>query len=1285
MLYKGVVMNFSDKVKFVRNKLGLSQKEFADKLNVSFATINRWEQGTILPHKNMELRFEEFSNNHNIDFENKRNVNNGFDLITARQIENWFSLNQRSSQELFPELIKKLICESAEGCLKSVRFPIKDKINLDGFDIEVEYDSQTSPFIPFGKSVWELGATVINPTQKIKQDYKKRTNHTPMAQKQSSSFVLITPKSFKSTKKTDLLKFFTEQGWKSVKIYDAVDLEFWLSQCVATSIWLFEKFTNEKIDIKSFKNAYTEFMSKTTPELTTSLFTTKREEERQSFLKLCESAKVIKVSGASFEESFGFVMSVIKETENEDLFSKIIVCNNYASMKKLDSVIKNKILILTAPVANHNISENNQFIFIFGRDTLDHNININLQARPQSCLTEVLKNEMKVPAAKLNAISHKAKNNIMLIMREIENETSHTSNEWRSDPEIEKLIPILLVGKADLKNDKDKEILSLFLPGKSDLNNYISYLKRWEKRDNSPIFFYGDNIKVCLKEELWASAKDFITPNMINLLTKTIKDIFKAINPKFELPVDKRIAHQIYQKVWPYNKHIVTGLLDSCILLTIYNNKQTEIDLLIRDILSAINNPESLLTVSDFFSLLAECSPDEFLSYLEKEIKSNNSLIFSLFSNNDTSIILGAGHDYCSLLWALELLTHLDDYKVRACNILMMLKLKNFHYKISNCPKESLLSNLHWINQKNALTFDNKKNIVIKFLTTYKNQAFDIPLGLIESHTITLPNIELRWRTPDLTEENITYALIYNANEEYIRTILNVVDPSDVETVKKILDLYFFLTKTSVDDIEDFVKNKLSCDKAKYTELYEFLLCKRYSVIKYSKSNKDDYFLKMCDNLIKFLKPKDLLSASLVYFKFFGYNDCPLPEIIDEDFDAEEKKTRKFQKELFNQLYEKYDHKTLIEKISAVLPDNGADGYFFAQQKLNAEDKDLFIKTSQKLRKFSFLSSFTVNLGKDEFEQFINKQDKNFIIEMIPFINNLEIIPKVILQDEELTKLYYSHREMHNGTQSNDIKLIKLYNPMSYIRWLLYHTSVENWDIAEIISVLNNINENQIRTSSDLYYLREIFSKLDQNFDNYEILKLEIKFLNIFEYDEIPNAIKKYLFDNPEEYIDLINSINSDKININFWYKLNMHMSFPFNFENASSKLDRFISTIMNHKSTDATSSKILKNNLGSILARSFGFDKEYVLPEGLKNIIEKLADEDVNKGIILGYENMRGFRTVTDGTPELKLSEQYALEAERNSILFPESSKILKSLAKNRKFDAERDKLDKMILDGLL
>lgn len=44
-------MDFSVIVKMVREKMNMSQEDLAHALNVSFATINRWENGKTHPNK----------------------------------------------------------------------------------------------------------------------------------------------------------------------------------------------------------------------------------------------------------------------------------------------------------------------------------------------------------------------------------------------------------------------------------------------------------------------------------------------------------------------------------------------------------------------------------------------------------------------------------------------------------------------------------------------------------------------------------------------------------------------------------------------------------------------------------------------------------------------------------------------------------------------------------------------------------------------------------------------------------------------------------------------------------------------------------------------------------------------------------------------------------------------------------------------------------------------------------------------------------------------------------
>ena len=64
-------MDYQRLVKELRVKLILSQQEFADLLNVSFASINRWETGKHEPTIKVKRKIVELCKENNIDLEEK--------------------------------------------------------------------------------------------------------------------------------------------------------------------------------------------------------------------------------------------------------------------------------------------------------------------------------------------------------------------------------------------------------------------------------------------------------------------------------------------------------------------------------------------------------------------------------------------------------------------------------------------------------------------------------------------------------------------------------------------------------------------------------------------------------------------------------------------------------------------------------------------------------------------------------------------------------------------------------------------------------------------------------------------------------------------------------------------------------------------------------------------------------------------------------------------------------------------------------------------------------------
>lgn len=66
-------MDFKYKVKYAREKLVLSQAEFAKELGVAFASVNRWENGVRVPTYALQRRFYEYCSDKGILFNDLNN------------------------------------------------------------------------------------------------------------------------------------------------------------------------------------------------------------------------------------------------------------------------------------------------------------------------------------------------------------------------------------------------------------------------------------------------------------------------------------------------------------------------------------------------------------------------------------------------------------------------------------------------------------------------------------------------------------------------------------------------------------------------------------------------------------------------------------------------------------------------------------------------------------------------------------------------------------------------------------------------------------------------------------------------------------------------------------------------------------------------------------------------------------------------------------------------------------------------------------------------------------
>ncbi len=61
-------MGFAERIRMVRQKMFLSQDEFAKRIHVSLSTVNRWEMGKSKPNLSAMRSIKEFCSENSLDY-----------------------------------------------------------------------------------------------------------------------------------------------------------------------------------------------------------------------------------------------------------------------------------------------------------------------------------------------------------------------------------------------------------------------------------------------------------------------------------------------------------------------------------------------------------------------------------------------------------------------------------------------------------------------------------------------------------------------------------------------------------------------------------------------------------------------------------------------------------------------------------------------------------------------------------------------------------------------------------------------------------------------------------------------------------------------------------------------------------------------------------------------------------------------------------------------------------------------------------------------------------------
>lgn len=1148
-------------------------------------------------------------------------------IFTSNKLSSLVEQNKRLSEEILPELIKRLILSSCHDNLSSIRIPDKDDIWAPGFDGIVECDKHTL-YVCEGKSIWEFG-TNHDSLQKINDDYQKRVNNPLGINIAETSFYLVIPKIWAFNKEgksiTDWENEKRKDGWKDIKVYDASILSDWINSEPAVCAWLNEQYYHESLNFSSVNQAWHIFSNKTKPCFTEKMFIEDREREKDFFQKLLKTKtrpSSIKIKSESLIDSQGFILSSLQQ--DNDLKETVIVINNKETYYTISREVSHKILFLNFYFNGDLNLDDNTVILAFNKEAVSIIENIKL---PPLFRDHYVKALIDMGFSEGDALQHYSAThgNLPSLIRKIPSTAIIPIPDWAKDSEKNLLMPLLFLRYFSQKN---KVIVNKLSEGKN--SEIERKFKEYLKIEDSPIKKVGNLYILVNYEETWTVLKPEPMDGSFSLLSNVILEILEEINITgncewidITLRPDCQFAY----------------LLQNLIYFSIDSESSHEIQSIIRRILVYAYNNNTKRYILNNLHILAEAMPKVILNFIQKDLKNENGIINSIINSDPRHI------QYTNILFALDILVLDKETNIDACLILFDLYPRDKDFSLGKYSKDSLLDALCLSNVYGTLTLDQKFDLIHLFIQKNQDLGIQFAIELINQYNYNIPFRYKTYEKQQLLKNKRLYVL-----EKIATNILETAyQQNSVFLIFKLIKNFYKMSpRFWTSQVENFIYNKYPLtDIAKLN--YEFR-SKLYKIKEVNLEKQKSYI-----DVIKLWIEKTSISDSpySMFWIFTNYTHCPLDELLKYD---------KASQEYFDELL-KIRQQTFLN----VLKTYGLNGVFSLLDYLNDDirwglvlsvEKDFDILTQIcsnliKLSKKQILYGTIDYLEKDQAKKIFDSLSNDTQLELLSTIQRKDISDW--LTSDDLKSAYWKNKFISQLDKDKYAEILH-YNP----NCLIFHChELAEQNIQDNIKIIKEvfsaISNNNSENSQNIDCLEDVIEIVDKEYYDDEWATICIKLYDLYLRSEIPNCIRKYFFLHPEIFLEHIQKSKKSNRYI-FYYSLP-----TIAFENY--ELFKHFCDILYTNSQ--------KDTLGNILAKNINNSNNYSPHDYIKKYIEEKHDYELCSNISIVIYTETDY-TSSDGQDCLKLAEQFKILSQKYKIQYPMTADILQAVSENLETEAK-------------
>jgi hypothetical protein len=799
-------------------------------------------------------------------------------FITSTHLNQW--ADTKECQQLLPELIKRLIDASVSN-VDRISFPSGDTVYLPGWDGVVSCDERID-MVSAGVSLWECGATK-DVKGKIDGDYDKRTE-TPLGyDKSDSTFVFVTPRIWEGAEEwvND-----HQNEWKKVVVYTAVELERWIENRPSVGMWLAEKrriLLSEGYKLPdTFWEKWAHGKDYTLPY---EIMLPGREDVSKQVVDTCKVAGSLVLNALTQSEGIAFAIASILTCEDaEKLKARMIVVTEKNAYEDLTEHYDNLIL-LTTVTEGINYSTNRGHSVIVASTPADQiKVAINLPIIEKEGFVKALV-KMGIDEAKARVIAKDTARDVNVLRRREKIELDKP--KWADPNTLADLLPAFLIGKWLDNKEGDKTALAT-LSG-MDFDQYELKLKALLLEEETPLLHFGNMWRIRSPFESIDYAQTMLTTSILNKFREVCRELIQDDDPE---AIDRAYTgdFQFRQFEQKYSNTIKEGVYQSLCLLSIVddsNDKKLEfwVDETVKDLLKDWNLSR-FLSNKRYMTELAEASPKEFLSFLEKLPKDILDVVFT--PRQPKYSLFGWEISYTEVLFSLEMLAWDVDYLNRVTNLLLQYSEYKNESNFSNNPVNSLYNIFRVFMPQTYATYKERMTILNACASKNQNIVYEICKRICESLNgcVLDTNQCYRWRLfGELRSSKYVDRVSVEQLNDVVALMLQCCDYSP----KAITDLIALSTHVSMGDVRMLVLGKVREHLSGLDDVQIVVDALRKDInhhLSYPDTNwsLSEMELKPYQDLLDEIEPKDVMHKNAWLFEEFYVQ---LPREGDWDYDKE--------------------------------------------------------------------------------------------------------------------------------------------------------------------------------------------------------------------------------------------------------------------------------------------------------------------------------------------------------------------------------------------------------------